>query len=410
MASSKITKVLGREVLDSRGNPAVEAEVWCGNACGRAIAPSGASTGSHEAKELRDGGPRFGGKGVLKAVANVNGKIAKALAGMDCSDQEGVDAMMREVDGTPDKSGLGANAIIAVSMAAADCSAKLAGKELYEMFGGKKLPVPMLNIINGGKHAGNGLAVQEFMIQPKGAKSFSEAMRASCEIYHALGKRLVKKYGVTAKNVGDEGGYAPPISNCEDALSEIQGAVEECGYAKEVRICVDAAASEFFADSRYKIDGKELDAGGLADYYILLAGKYPISSLEDPFAEDEFGSFADLTRRAGSKMQIVGDDLLVTDPERIRRGVREKSCNALLLKVNQIGTVSEAVEAARIAQKAGWKVVVSHRSGETEDTFIADFTVGIGAGQIKAGAPARGERTAKYNRLLRIEGMGKAKW
>lgn len=400
-----IERVFAREVLDSRGNPTVEAEVGSRDGFGRAIAPSGASTGIHEALELRDGGRRFLGKGVLKAVANVNKKIAPALIGMDISGQKEIDGKMISLDGTQNKGNLGANAIVAVSMACMKAGACAAGKEVYQHLGGKLLPVPMLNIINGGKHAGNSLAIQEFMVIPKKAKTFAEAMQAASEIYHTLGARLAKKYGVGARNVGDEGGFAPRLSKCADALEEITLAIEEAGYSGEAACGIDAAASSFYdaKSGKYSIDGKKIDAGGMLDYYSKLAGKYRLLSIEDPFYEEDFNSFSEITRKLGAKVQIVGDDLLVTNPERLSAAIGKKSVNALLLKINQIGTVSEALEVAEMCRKSKIRIVVSHRSGESEDSFLADFAVGINAGQIKAGAPARGERTAKYNRLLRIE-------
>ncbi|MBU0586632.1 phosphopyruvate hydratase [Candidatus Micrarchaeota archaeon] len=400
----KIEKVFAREVLDSRGNPTVEAEIKTISSFARAIAPSGASTGKHEACELRDGGKRFLGKGVLKAVENVNKIIAPALLGANVLEQMRLDERMIELDGTENKSKLGANAMVAVSMAIMKAAAYGKKQQVYQHLKGKLLPMPMLNIVNGGMHAGNALAIQEFMIIPKKAKSFPEALRMSCEVYHTLGKRLVKKYGASAKNVGDEGGFAPNFSLCTDALEEITLAVDAAGYSKEVGLAVDAAASSFFDEdiAKYKIDGKELESGQLLDYYSNLADTYPILSIEDPFEEEDFESFAQITKAIGNKIQIVGDDLLVTNPKRLKHAIEKKAVNALLLKINQIGTVTESMEVASLCKKSGIRVVVSHRSGETEDSFIADFVVGIEAGQIKTGAPARGERTCKYNQLLRI--------
>jgi enolase len=400
---AKITKVIARQILDSRGNPTVEVDIFSGSLMGRGVAPSGASTGIHEALELRDGGKKWGGKGVEKAVSNVNKAIAKRLLGMDAERQEDIDSDLILLDGTKNKEKLGANAMVAASMACARLGAECRGLPLYAHIGGKTLPLPMMNILNGGMHAGNSLAIQEFMIMPLGARKFSEALRMGSEIYHALGKSLGKKYGKGAKNVGDEGGYAPQMEKSEEALDAISNSISECGYEKEVKIAIDAAASSFFKNGKYPIDGKNLNSGELLDHYSSLITSYPITSLEDPFHEEDFDSFAQITAKLGKKVQIVGDDLLVTNPERIRRAIKHKSCNALLLKINQIGTVTEAIEAGRIAKKSCWGVVVSHRSGETEDTFIADFSVGINSGQIKTGSLARGERTAKYNRLLRIE-------
>lgn len=401
----KIIRIFAREVLDSRGNPTVEVEVKTKNAFARAIAPSGASTGKYEAYELRDGGKRFMGKGVLNAVENVNRIIAPALLGMDCSEQAIIDKRMKELDGTDNKSNLGANAMVAVSMAVMKAASYGEKKQVYQHLGGKLLPVPMLNILNGGKHAGNSLAIQEFIIIPKWPKNFHAAMEMASEVYHVLGMRLAKKYGPSAKNVGDEGGFAPNLSNCFDAMEEISLAIEEVGYEKEIRIGIDAAASSFYnsKSGRYLIDGKKLDSGKLFDYYFEMVKKYGLISIEDPFHEDDFDSFAEMTAKLGSKVQIVGDDLLVTNPERLAVAIKKKSVNALLLKINQIGTVSEAIEVADMCKKNNVRIVVSHRSGESEDTFIADFAVGIEAGQIKTGAPARGERTSKYNQLLRIE-------
>ncbi len=401
----KIERVFAREVLDSRGNPTVEAEIKTRESFARAIAPSGASTGKHEAHELRDGGKRFLGKGVLNAVSNVNKIIAPALVGESVYGQEKIDAKMKALDGTENKSSLGANAMVVVSMAAVKAAAYAKKQQVYQYLGGKVLPVPMLNILNGGKHAGNALAIQEFMIIPKWPKNFRTAMQMASEVYHALGKRLAKKYGAGAKNVGDEGGFAPDLPSCFDAMEEISLAIEEAGYENEIRLAVDAAASSFYDEKtgKYSIDGKKMGAGELLDYYGEMAKKYQILSIEDPFYEEDFESFAEITRRMGPKVQIVGDDLLVTNPKRLATAIGKKSVNALLLKINQIGTVSESIEVAKICKKNGIQIVVSHRSGESEDDFIADFAVGIAAGQIKTGAPARGERTCKYNQLLRIE-------
>lgn len=407
-----IERVAAREILDSRGNPTVEADVVTKGGClGRAAVPSGASTGRYEALELRDGeASRFFGKGVSKAVSNVNEKIARALIGMDCRRQREVDGAMLELDGTGSKSGLGANAILSVSLANAKAAANAKGVPLYEHLGGlaaSKLPVPMMNIINGGKHAGNELKVQEFLILPVGGKSFREALRMGVETYHALKELLKRKYGASAINVGDEGGFAPPMKETGEALEAILEAVEEAGYKpnSEVLLGMDAAATSFYDGElgKYEVDGKALQPGEMLDFYKGLIAKYGLFSIEDPFQEEDFESFARLTREVGGKAQIVGDDLFVTNIERLRRGIEAGSANALLMKVNQIGTLTEALGAAELALGSGYRVVVSHRSGETEDPAISDIAVGIGAQEIKAGAPARGERTAKYNQLLRIE-------
>ncbi len=407
-----IRRVHGRQVLDSRGMPTVEADVHSGKSSGRAIVPSGASTGTHEALEMRDGAKEFHGKGVRSAVGNVNSRISKLLTGMDSRKQEEVDKKMIETDGTQNKSNLGANAILAVSMANARCAASGLGKELFEYLAemnkenGKVLPVPMMNVINGGMHAGNGLAIQEFMILPSGMKNFSDALKAGAEIYHSLKGYLKEKHGKGAINVGDEGGFAPPMSGTRQALDAIMKAIEIAGYSeKEVRLGVDAAASSFFGDGYYHIDGGKIQAEQMAFFYEKLCNEYPIVSIEDPLFEEDFEGFKKITETIGNKVQIVGDDIFVTNTKRLSRGIEMKAANALLLKVNQIGTVTEALEAFRMARKAGWHVVISHRSGETEDSFIADLAVGWNAGQIKTGAPARGERTAKYNQLLRIEEM-----
>ena len=405
-----IKSVKGREVLDSRGNPTVEVELRSDNSVGRAMVPSGASTGKYEALELRDSDERFHGKGVLKAVSNVNTVIARKLIGMSVTDQGEVDEFLIDLDGTPDKSKLGANALLGVSLAVARLRAAHAGLPLYghltaELKPKEKwlLPVPFSNVINGGKHAGNDLAVQEFMIVPVGAKNFSEAIRSVSEVYHELKKLILKNYGKNAINVGDEGGFAPPLKETEEALLLIIEAIDRAGHSKSMKLAIDAAASEFFAEGSYRIDGKTLNAEDLLVYYENLIEEYPFVSIEDPFNEDGFNHFAELTAAIGSKVQVVGDDLLVTNPRRIKVALKQRSCNALLLKVNQIGTLTEAVQAATMVQKSGWNVMVSHRSGETEDTFIADLVVALGCGQLKCGAPSRGERTAKYNQLLRIE-------
>ncbi len=411
----KIKEVIAREILDSRGNPTVEADVVTSNGVFRAKAPSGASTGVHEALELRDGSRRYLGKGVMKAVQNVNKVIAKKLKGKDCRNQEAIDNLMIKLDGTENKSKLGANAILAVSMAVCRAGAAARKIPLYrhiaDLAGTKKLvmPVPCFNVINGGVHAGNKLAIQEFMILPVKTKSFREALRMGSETYHKLKEIVEEKYGKQAANVGDEGGFAPDVEHAEEALDMLKTAIKRAGFRKKIKIATDIAASEFYKDGKYdlgfKNPGKEeaLDGPALMEMYKGFVKNYPVVSIEDPFDQDDWGNWARITAGIGKDVQIVGDDLLVTNPKRIIMGISRKSCNALLLKVNQIGTVTEAVNACMLAKSAGWNVMVSHRSGETSDDFIADLVVGLGTGQIKSGAPCRGERTAKYNQLLRIE-------
>ncbi len=406
-----IENIHAREILDSRGNPTVEVDVLTESGFGRASVPSGASTGTNEALELRDKDNRYHGKGVMIAVNNVNTEIKDALIGMDVRDQRDIDRLMLELDGTPNKSRLGANAILGVSMAVAHAAADSLGLSLYRYLGGTNtftLPCPTMNVINGGKHAGNELAIQEFMIQPRGANTYAESLRMGAEIYHTLGAILSKKYGISALNVGYEGGYAPPLKNTKDALDALTYAMEETGYNKKITIGIDAAASEFYKKDKYNIDGGTLSGGELIDFYADLVKTYPILSIEDPFHEDAFDDFAALTKKLKNTI-IVGDDLFVTNVKRLEQGIKMNAANALLLKVNQIGTLSEAFDAARLAQKNKYKVIVSHRSAETEDTTIADISVAIGAEMIKTGAPARSERNAKYNQLLRIEEeLGKA--
>lgn len=400
-----IEYIHAREILDSRGNPTIEVDVGTPAGFGRASVPSGASTGSNEALELRDGGARYRGKGVRRAVENVNNIIAEKILGRDVRAQREIDQVMIELDGTENKSKLGANAILAVSLAVARAAADTLELPLYQYLGGSNsylLPVPTLNVLNGGKHAGNSLAIQEFMVQPRGAKSFSEAMQMAAEVYHVLGKILEEKYGRSAVNVGYEGGYAPPLERTADALNALVDAIEEAGYTREVSIGLDSAASEFYRDGIYEIDGKKLTPEELSDYYVEIVKDYSISSLEDPFHEDAFESFAELTRKLPDTI-IIGDDLFVTNTRLLAKGIEMGAANALLLKVNQIGSLSEAMDAARMAQQNKYRVVVSHRSAETEDTTIADLSVAISADMIKTGAPARSERTAKYNQLLRIE-------
>ncbi|MBI2634413.1 phosphopyruvate hydratase [Candidatus Peregrinibacteria bacterium] len=416
----KITKIHAREVLDSRGNPTVEVDVFTendggannyrGRPTGRAIVPSGASTGAHEAVELRDGDPKkYNGKGVLKACENVEGPIAKAIVGMDSGAQLDIDKKLIELDGTDNKSRLGANAILAVSMACARASANEQNKELFEFINPEAqiLPVPMMNIINGGKHADSGLDIQEFMIMPVGAKSFREALRIGAEIFYSL-KNLLHDAGLSTA-VGDEGGFAPHLSKNEEALDFIVRAIEKAGYKlwKEVLIAMDCASSEFFQDGKYKIkvNGKleELNGGDLMAYYDVLLRKYPIISIEDGHQEDDWDSWKKMTAEIGQTIQIVGDDLLVTNVKRLKKAIDEKAANSILIKVNQVGTLSETIAAVKMAQEAKWTAIVSHRSGETEDTTIADIAVALETGQIKTGSLSRTDRVAKYNQLLRIE-------
>jgi len=396
----KITALWAREILDSRGNPTVEVDIFSETAMGSAAAPSGASTGIHEAVELRDGDHRYLGKGVLKAVNNVNTLIAPALIGQELTSKE-VDQKLIALDGTENKSNLGANAMVATSVAALRLEASSRGKLLHENMGGVEIPHAMFNIINGGKHAGNQLAIQEFMIIPE-SETFSERLRMASEIYHTLGAMLVKKYGASARNVGDEGGFAPSIGNTYEAFDAISAAVEEAGYEKSCGYAIDAAASSFYSNEKYSIDGKILSENELVDYYTDLAKAYPIVSIEDPFYEESFQAFSALNKELPN-IQVVGDDLVVTNVARLKQAIEVDAISALLLKVNQIGTVTEAMDAVRLCRESKLNVIVSHRSGETEDSFIADFAVGINAGQIKTGAPARGERTSKYNQLLRLE-------
>lgn len=407
MVISKIVKVWAREVLDSRGNPTVEAEVRTASATATGIAPSGASTGTYEALELRDGGKRFGGKGVLKAVENVRRVIGPRIEGMDVTCQADIDKAMIELDGTENKARLGANAMTAVSFACARCGARVAGIELHEHLrkGSRTLPVPMMNIINGGKHAGSKLKIQEFMIVPAGMRSFGEAYRAGAEVYQSLRVILRSSYGPGAINVGDEGGFAPPFDTTREALDSVVKAISAAGYEPggDMFLAMDSAASEFYSNGVYELDDRSLKADQMIDFYASLADEYPIVSFEDPLAEDSFEDTASLTERVGDVVQVVGDDLFVTNITRLKKGISQKSANAMLLKVNQIGTVTEAFSAASLCSQSGYGVVVSHRSGETEDTSIADIAVALGCGQMKSGAPARSERTSKYNRLLRIE-------
>jgi enolase len=372
---------------------------------GVACVPSGASTGTYEALELRDKGKRYGGKGVEKAVGNVNEKIADLVIGMDVTAQRELDMAMCELDGSATKSKLGANAILGVSMAAARAASSLLDIPLYQYLGGvnaHRLPVPMMNVVNGGKHAGSGLAIQEFLILPVGADTYREGLCMGVETYHTLGKILKSKYGSTATNVGDEGGYAPAIKTTRDALDAISDAIDQAGYKGKVKLGMDSAASEFYKDGKYQIDGKSLTTDKLVSYYLDIVKDYPIVSLEDPFAEEDWDGFVALTKKAG-KVAVIGDDIFVTNVKRLKKGIDMGAGNALLLKVNQIGSISEAFDAAEMAFRNKYKVAVSHRSGETCDSIIADISVALGAEFIKTGAPARSERTSKYNQLLRIE-------
>ncbi|MFX0072612.1 MAG: phosphopyruvate hydratase [Candidatus Hermodarchaeota archaeon] len=414
MTNFEITKIKSRWILDSRGNPTVETDVFAGNIYARAAVPSGASTGILEALELRDGGKAFMGNHVTKAVSNVNNIISKELINFDVREQENIDNKMIALDGTENKGKLGANAILSVSLANAKLAAKLLDKPLfqylYEVSYGKSsnkflLPLPCCNILNGGKHAGNNLAIQEFMILPIGARSFSLAIQNVAEVYHTLKNILSKKYGKPAVNVGDEGGFAPDLSNTRDALDVILEAVEEAGFLEgtDFVIGIDAAASEFYKDELYHIDGKKLIEEDLLQYYIDLIHDYPLKSIEDPFDEKAFNGFSNLNAKIGSNIQIVCDDITVTNINILKKVISEKAGNALLLKVNQIGSLTESINAAKLAFENDFNVMVSHRSGETEDTFIADLSVGLCSGQIKSGAVARSDRNAKYNQLLRIE-------
>ena len=400
---SGITHVHARQVLDSRGNPTVEVEVVAG-ASGRSIVPSGASTGVHEAVELRDGGDAWNGKGVASAVANVNGEIADAIRGRDVADQEGLDRALIELDGTPNKGRLGANAILGVSLAAAKAAAANARSPLYEWLrpdGPATLPVPMMNVINGGVHADNSIDLQEFMLVPAGAESFSEGLRIGVEVYHAL-KKLLAERGLSTL-VGDEGGFAPNLESSEDAIELILEAAERAGHRERVAIALDPATSEVFSDGVYRFEGRAKTSAEMPGFWAEIAGRYPVVSIEDGAAEDDWESWATLTAELGERVQLVGDDLFVTNPVRLQEGIDRGVANSILVKVNQIGTLTETIDAVRLAQANGYTAVMSHRSGETEDATIADLAVALGTGQIKTGAPARSDRVAKYNQLLRIE-------
>jgi enolase len=402
---SKIARVKARQILDSRGNPTVEVEVrLVSGASGRAAVPSGASTGVHEAVELRDGGPTYGGKGVTQAVANVGGEIASAVAGLEASDQEAVDRRLIELDGTPNKGRLGANAVLGFSLATAKAAAADAGASLFRNLGGEDattLPVPMLNVINGGVHADNSIDLQEFMVVPAGADSFAEALRIAAETYHEL-KKLLGERGLSTA-VGDEGGFAPDLESSEIAIEAILEAAERAGHRDCVAIALDPASSEFFSNGRYRFEGRELAPEEMAGFYGDLADRFPLVSLEDGNAEDDWDGWRAATERLGDRLQLVGDDIFVTNPERLRLGIERGVANSILVKVNQIGTLTETIEAVRLAHESGYTAVMSHRSGETEDATIADLAVALGTGQIKTGAPARSDRVAKYNQLLRIE-------
>jgi enolase len=404
---SAITEVRARQILDSRGNPTIEVEVEVeGGAVGRAAVPSGASTGKYEALELRDGGAAWLGKGVTQAVRNVREQIAPALAGLDADDQRAVDTALLELDGTKDKSRLGANAILGTSLAGAKAAAAAVGVPLYRWIGGEGahvLPVPMLNVINGGAHARNSIDFQEFMVVPVGADTFSEALRVAVEVFHTLAKQLDARGLSTA--VGDEGGFAPDLPSTEAAIEAILEAAETAGHRDRVGIAMDPAATEFFADGAYRLEGegRTLSSDELIDLYADFADRYPLLSVEDGLAEDEWTSWRSLTERLGDRMQLVGDDLFVTNVERLEQGIERGVANAILVKVNQIGTLSETLDTIALARANGYATVISHRSGETEDTTIADLAVATGAGQIKTGAPSRSDRVAKYNQLLRIE-------
>jgi enolase len=400
-----ITDVHGRQVLDSRGNPTVEVEVRLeSSAIGRAIVPSGASTGVHEAVELRDGGGAWAGKGVSQAVANVNGELADVVRGRDAADQAGLDRAMIELDGTPNKGRLGANAILGVSLAAAKAAAADAHVPLYRYIGGEgasTLPVPLMNVINGGVHASNSIDLQEFMVVPAGADSLSEGLRIGVEVYHSL-KKLLTERGLSTL-VGDEGGFAPDLDTSEDAIELILEAADRAGHRDRVAIALDPATSEVFEDGVYRFEGREKSSAEMPDFWAEIVDRYPVVSIEDGAAEDDWESWRALTERLGDRVQLVGDDLFVTSPTRLQEGIDRGVGNSILVKVNQIGTLTETIEAVRLAQRHGYTAVMSHRSGETEDATIADLAVALGTGQIKTGAPARSDRVAKYNQLLRIE-------
>ncbi len=408
---SEILKIKAREILDSRGDPTVEVEIKTSKGVFRSMTPSGASAGKHEALELRDNdNSRYLGKGTLKVIKNINDIIAPKIIGLNCRHQESIDSLMIELDGTDNKEKLGANAILPISMAVTKAGASDKNLPLYsyisEMFGiiSHKIPIPMCNIINGGKHAGQENSFQEHMIMPTGAKSFSEGIRHVSEIYHHLSKILYKKFGSSGILIGDEGGFAPSdLSNVDDRFDFILKAIDNAGYNKMIKIALDPASSEFFYNGIYKIGNKSFSGGEMVDLYVDLCNKYPIVSIEDGLAEDDWDSWIEITKKLGDKVQIVGDDLFVTNTKRIKKGIELNAANSVLIKLNQIGTVTETLNAIKMANDEGWTSIISHRSGETEDTFIADLVVGTSAGQIKTGAPSRSDRTSKYNQLLRIE-------
>ncbi|MDP9494757.1 MAG: phosphopyruvate hydratase [Actinomycetota bacterium] len=411
MSKTTIERIHARQVLDSRGNPTVEAEVLtAGGGFGRAIVPSGASTGAMEAVELRDGGDRWGGKGVTRAVANIHEVLAPALIGVDATRQEHIDQVMLDLDATPNKASLGANSILAISMAVSRAAAATLGLPLYRYLGGpaaRTLPVPCLNVLNGGAHAANSVDIQEFMVVPGGLPSFSEALRAGTEVYQAL-KKVIGGRGL-GTNVGDEGGFAPDLPTNESALELLVEAIEVAGYklGEEIALALDVAATEIHRSGMYELDGRNLSSDEMVAYLVDLVERYPLVSVEDGMAEDDWEGWKELTKQIGRRVQLVGDDLFVTNEEFLRKGIAEGAANAILIKVNQIGSVSETLHTMGTAKNASYGMMVSHRSGETEDSYIAHLAVATNAGQIKSGAPARGERTAKYNQLLRIEeGLG----
>ncbi|MDX6455288.1 MAG: enolase [Gaiellaceae bacterium] len=402
---TRIADVQARQILDSRGNPTVEVDVRLeSGAVGRSAVPSGASTGVHEAVELRDGGAAYSGKGVTQAVANVRGEIRDAVLGMEATEQDALDGRLIELDGTPNKGRLGANAILGVSLATAKAAAADAGRPLFRYVGGDDavtLPVPMLNVINGGVHAANSIDLQEFMVVPVGADSFAEALRIGAEVYHAL-KKVLDERGL-ATGVGDEGGFAPDLESSEAAIEAILEAAERAGHRERVAIALDPATSEVFSDGRYRFEGRDLASDELPGFWRGIVDSYPVVSIEDGCAEDDWDAWAALTQELGDRVQLVGDDLFVTNPERLQQGIERGVANSILVKVNQIGTLTETIAAVRLAQRSRYTAVMSHRSGETQDATIADLAVALGTGQIKTGAPARSDRVAKYNQLLRIE-------
>src|SRR4051794_30177126 len=402
---TQIAAVHARQILDSRGNPTIEVDVQLASgAAGRAAIPSGASTGVHEAVELRDGGSEYGGKSVLQAVANANGELADAVRGLDASDQEGGDRALIELDGTPNKGRLGANAILGISLATAKAAADDAGEPLFKFLGGSDattLPVPMMNVINGGAHATNSIDLQEFMVVPVGAETFAEGLRVGVEVYHAL-KKLFEERGLST-GVGDEGGFAPNLDSSEQAIDAILDAAERAGHRERVTIALDPATSEVYRDGRYRFEGRDLGSSELSGFWRGIVDAYPVVSIEDGAAEDDWDAWKAQTDELGDRVQLVGDDLFVTNPERLQQGIDRGVGNSILVKVNQIGTLTETIAAVRLAQANGYTAVMSHRSGETEDATIADLAVALGTGQIKTGAPARSDRVAKYNQLLRIE-------